>query len=110
MVSMLSFVACEEPTPEPEPTPGEFTPGAQLDLLDAADVLPGTWTWEASTDGHFGCGDAIANPCGWWNGTANCKCKDNAGSCSCGNHAAPAAEGDALVSEITKKVLAALGR
>ena len=61
------------PAPEPEPTPGEFTPGAQLDLLDAADVLPGTWTWEASTDGHFGCGDAIANPCGWWNGTANCK-------------------------------------
>ena len=61
------------PAPEPEPTPGEFTPGAQLDLLDAADVLPGTWTWEASTDGHFGCGDAITNPCGWWNGTANCK-------------------------------------
>ena len=61
------------PAPEPEPTPGEFTPGEQLDLLDAADVLPGTWTWEASTDGHFGCGDAIANPCGWWNGTANCK-------------------------------------
>ena len=61
------------PAPEPEPTPGEFTPGAQLDLLDAADVLLGTWTWEASTDGHFGCGDAIANPCGWWNGTANCK-------------------------------------
>ena len=44
------------------------------------------------------------------NGTANCKCKDNGGSCSCGNHAAPAAEGDALVAEITKKVLAALGR
>ena len=61
------------PAPEPEPTPGEFTPGEQLDLLDAADVLPGTWTWEASTDGHFGCGDAITNPCGWWNGTANCK-------------------------------------
>jgi hypothetical protein len=61
------------PAPEPEPTPGEFTPGEQLDLLDAADVLPGTWTWEASTDGHFGCGDAIVNPCGWWNGTANCK-------------------------------------
>lgn len=48
-------------------------PGAQLDLLDAADVIVGTWTWESSTDGHFGCGDAIANPCGWWNGTANCK-------------------------------------
>ncbi len=44
------------------------------------------------------------------NGTSNCKCKDNGGSCSCGNHAAPAVQGDALVSEITKKVLAALGR
>ena len=61
------------PAPEPDPTPGEFTPGEQLDLLDAADVLIGTWTWEASKDGHFGCGDSIANPCGWWNGTANCK-------------------------------------
>ena len=54
-------------------TGGLEIPGAQLDLLDAADVIVGTWTWEASTDGHFGCGDAIANPCGWWNGTANCK-------------------------------------
>ena len=44
------------------------------------------------------------------NGTANCKCKDNGGKCTCGDHAAPAAEGDALVAEITKKVLAALGR
>ena len=45
------------------------------------------------------------------NGTSNCKC-NNGGSCNCGNHAAPAAanEGDALVSEITKKVLQALGR
>ena len=44
------------------------------------------------------------------NGTPNCKCKDNGGKCTCGDHAAPAAESDALVSEITKKVLAALGR
>ncbi len=43
------------------------------------------------------------------NGTPNCKCKDNGGSCSCGSHA-PAAAGDDLVAEITKKVLAALGR
>ena len=50
-----------------------FTPGDQLDLMEAADVLVGTWTWEASTDGHFGCGDAVANPVGWWNGPANCK-------------------------------------
>lgn len=59
--------------PEPEPGPGAFTPGEQLDLIEAADVLVGTWTWESSTDGHFGCGDAIANPVGWWNGPADCK-------------------------------------
>ena len=40
-------------------------------------------------------------------GTSNCKCKDNGGSCSCGSHAN---EGDALVADITRKVLAALGR
>ena len=50
-----------------------FTPGEQLDLTDASSVLVGTWTWESATDGHFGCGDAIANPLGWWNGPANCK-------------------------------------
>lgn len=50
-----------------------FTPGAEVDLSEAAAYLVGTWTWEASTDGHFGCGDAIANPLGWWNGPANCK-------------------------------------
>ncbi len=50
-----------------------FTPGEQLDLSYTAEYLVGTWTWESSTDGHFGCGDAIANPLGWWNGPANCK-------------------------------------
>ena len=41
-------------------------------------------------------------------GTSNCKCKDNAGKCSCGNH--DNNSGDALVAEITRKVLAALGK
>lgn len=50
-----------------------FTPGAEVDLSEAAAYLVGTWTWESSTDGHFGCGDAVANPLGWWNGPANCK-------------------------------------
>ena len=50
-----------------------FTPGEHLDLSYTAEYLVGTWTWESSTDGHFGCGDAIANPLGWWNGPANCK-------------------------------------
>ena len=40
-------------------------------------------------------------------GTPNCKCKDNGGACTCGDHA----HGDAdLVAEITRRVLAALGR
>lgn len=50
-----------------------FTPGEQMDLAEAADVLVGTWAWEYSTDAHFGCGDSVANPCGWWSGPANCK-------------------------------------
>jgi L-fuculose-phosphate aldolase len=41
-------------------------------------------------------------------GTANCKCKDNAGKCDCG-HDHGAADND-LVAEITRKVLAALGK
>ena len=41
-------------------------------------------------------------------GTSNCKCAD--GKCSCGNHGAAATGEDALVAEITRKVLAALGR
>jgi L-fuculose-phosphate aldolase len=38
-------------------------------------------------------------------GTANCKCAD--GKCSCGDHGS---SDDAVVAEITRKVLAALGR
>jgi L-fuculose-phosphate aldolase len=44
-------------------------------------------------------------------GTSNCRCKDNAPAghtCNCGTHSA-SADND-LVAEITKKVLAALGR
>ena len=41
-------------------------------------------------------------------GTANCKCKDNGGVCTCGSHDnAPDA---ALVAEITRRVMAALGK
>jgi hypothetical protein len=40
-------------------------------------------------------------------GTANCKCKDNAGKCDCGSHGN---SDDALVAEITRKVLSALGK
>ena len=41
-------------------------------------------------------------------GTSNCKCKDNAGKCSCGHDHGNSE--DALVAEITRKVLAALGK
>ena len=41
------------------------------------------------------------------NGTSNCKCKD--GGCSCGSHAAKP-QGDDIVADITRKVLAALGK
>ena len=50
-----------------------FTPGEALDLAYAEETLVGTWTWESSTDAHFGCGDSVGNPCGWWSGPANCK-------------------------------------
>ena len=44
-------------------------------------------------------------------GTDKCVCKANAvdAKCACGGHAAPTGD-DALVAEITKKVLAALGK
>ena len=71
-VTAAEIVAPEVPeTPETPETP--FTPGESMDLAYAEEILVGTWTWEASTDEHFGCGDAIANPCGWWKGPANCK-------------------------------------
>ena len=41
-------------------------------------------------------------------GTDKCKCKDNAGKCSCGHDHGNSE--DALVAEITRKVLAALGK
>lgn len=45
-------------------------------------------------------------------GTENCRCKHNADgshTCTCGNHAAPAASAD-LVAEITKRVMAELNK
>lgn len=56
-----------------EPKPETFNPGAEVDLSEVADYLPGAWTWESSTDAHFGCGPAIADPLSWWSGPANCK-------------------------------------
>ena len=64
----MTVTAAEIATPEVP-----FTPGESLDLAYAEETLVGTWTWEASTDAHFGCGDSVGNPCGWWSGPANCK-------------------------------------
>ena len=41
-------------------------------------------------------------------GTPNCKCKDNGGACTCGGD--HKSGDDALVAEITRRVMAALGR
>ena len=40
-------------------------------------------------------------------GTSKCKCAD--GKCDCGNHAAAPSESD-LIADITRKVLASMGR
>lgn len=40
---------------------------------DLDEVLVGSWTWDADQKGHFGCGETLANPLGWWNGDAHCK-------------------------------------
>ena len=38
-----------------------------------SEAIVGSWTWDADVDGHFGCGETLANPLGWWSGTAHCK-------------------------------------
>ena len=38
-----------------------------------AEALVGSWTWDADVNGHFGCGETLANPLGWWSGEAHCK-------------------------------------
>lgn len=48
--------------------------GAEKPSLE--EVLVGSWTWDADVNGHFGCGETLSNPLGWWSGEAHCK--DNA--------------------------------
>ena len=38
-----------------------------------SEALVGSWTWDADVNGHFGCGETLANPLGWWSGEAHCK-------------------------------------
>ena len=50
--------------------------GTPSDPGTIEDVLVGSWTWDPDFNGHFGCGESLANPLGWWSGEAHCK--DNA--------------------------------
>jgi hypothetical protein len=46
--------------------PPAFDPGAPLEAAQFAEGLIGSWTWESSTTGHFGCGSSIGYPIDWW--------------------------------------------
>lgn len=51
--------------------PEGFNEGAELLPSEYAKGLVGTWTWEASTDKHFGCGQTMDNATGWYAAAAN---------------------------------------
>lgn len=36
-------------------------------------AMANTWVWDSTKDGHFGCGENIDNPTGWWSCGANGK-------------------------------------
>lgn len=36
-------------------------------------AVANVWAWDYTTDGHFGCGENVANPTGWWKCGANGK-------------------------------------
>lgn len=59
--------------PDVPDEPGGFEPGALLEPTEYKDFLVGSWTWEASTMAHFGCGESVANPTNWWSGPADAK-------------------------------------
>ncbi len=56
-----------------EPDEPAFNPGAMLEAGEYRDGLAGSWTWENTSFGHFGCGGSIGNPVDWWQGAADCK-------------------------------------
>lgn len=48
-----------------------FCPASQNEIDDIggpnyAEAIVGTWTWNSGKNGHFGCGDSVDNPLGWW--------------------------------------------
>lgn len=66
------LIFCPEDYGE-EPAEPAFNPGAALEQSEYKDYLAGSWTWESSSFGHFGCGETIGNPVNWWPGGADCK-------------------------------------
>lgn len=50
--------------------PEEFEEGEALIPSEYAQGLLASWTWEASTFGHFGCGQFATNPTEWWSAPA----------------------------------------
>jgi hypothetical protein len=53
--------------------PKVFDEGEALTPAEYAKGLIGTWTWESTTPGHFGCGESTSNATGWWSAAANDK-------------------------------------
>lgn len=39
---------------------------AELDGSQYASAIKGSWMWNETVDGHFGCGSDHSNPTGWW--------------------------------------------
>ena len=56
--------------------PKEGQGDAPADPGSVDEAIVGSWTWDPDVNGHFGCGETLANPLGWWSGEAHCK--DNA--------------------------------
>lgn len=45
----------------------------ELDGSKYAAAIVGSWKWDETTDGHFGCGENASNPTGWWSCAAEGK-------------------------------------
>lgn len=52
------------------PDKDAFDEGRDLAAGEYATGIVGKWTWESSTQGHFGCGENPDNPLGWWSAAA----------------------------------------
>ena len=48
-----------------------FDEGRTLDAGEYKSGIVGKWTWEPTTQGHFGCGETPDKPTGWWSAAPN---------------------------------------